>query len=271
MAVTEERAEETTEGGFGSGLRRQLEARAAMTEAGVVEEPRSPGEAVAAVPAPSAPAADASLDELRAELDASLARESALRGSLDDKLESSAREAQLDRRALEFEQREVQFEQEIARRMNELEDRAGALAAHEGELRAQEARLDARLGEFDERHAELQRTQAELDAAASRVSQREQAVVLKVRELTTADEQRAVATAELTKQLEGIAERERLLARAEAGNVAQREELAQDAEKLDQLARRARARLRRRRARAGRATQGGRGRGARADRPRRPR
>ena len=111
--------------------------------------------------------------------------------------------------------------------MNELEDRAAALTAHEGELRAQEARLDARLGEFDERHAELQRTQAELDAAAARVSQREQAVVLKVRELTIADEQRAAATAELTKQLEGIAERERLLARAEAGNVAQREELGE--------------------------------------------
>ena len=130
MAVTEEHTEEATEGGFGTGLRRQLEARAAMTEAVEAEAPRSPGEAVAAA-APSPPAGDTGVDELRAELDASLARELALRSSLDDKLEHSAREAQLDQRALEFEQREVQFEQEVARRIAELEDRAGALAAHE--------------------------------------------------------------------------------------------------------------------------------------------
>ena len=232
--MTEQPPEETTEGGFGTGLRAQLSARAAVAEAAEKEAPRSPAEAVAAV-APPPPAGDTDVEELRAELDASLARELELRTSLDDRLESSAREAQLDQRALQFAQRETQLEQEVARRMAELEDRAGALAAHESELRAQETRLDQRLGEFDELHAELQRAQAELDAAAARVSQREQAVVLKVRELTMADEQRAAAAADLTQQIEGIAERERLLAKAEAGTLARREELAKEAEKLDQL------------------------------------
>src|SRR6266851_6425724 len=108
MATTEPHTEETTEGGFGTGLRRQLEARAAVLERQAQELPRSPGEALAATPAPLEIPEGIDLDELRAELDASLGREQDLRESLTAQLETSARE--------------LQFDQEIAGRFAELEE-----------------------------------------------------------------------------------------------------------------------------------------------------
>src|SRR5438132_2905506 len=97
---------EQMEGGFGSGLRAKMEARNAPAET----TPRSPGEAVAAVAPPPLPPADAGVAELRAELEASLSRERALRESLGEQLDASTRE--------------VEFEHEIGTRLAELERRA---------------------------------------------------------------------------------------------------------------------------------------------------
>ena len=151
MAV-EERSEQR-EGGFGSGLRAKMEARALAETS-----PRSPGEAVVAA-TPPPPPADAGLDELRTELEASRTREHELRASLGQQLDASTREAE--------------FEHELGRRLAQLEQRAAQLDEREGVLQQQERRVDARLTEFDERHAELERLRAEIDATAVRVSERE--------------------------------------------------------------------------------------------------
>src|SRR6266404_1833075 len=154
MAV-EERSEQR-EGGFGSGLRAKMEARALAETS-----PRSPGEAVVAA-TPPPPPADAGLDELRTELEASRTREHELRASLGQQLDASTREAE--------------FEHELGRRLAQLEQRAAQL---------------------DEREGELERLRTEIDATAVRISEREQSVALKVHELKSADEKRAAATAEL--------------------------------------------------------------------------
>ena len=120
----EERVDEAREHGFGTGLRAQLAARQA---AGSVDAPRSPGEAVAAaaVPAPPpAPPPGAAADELRAELDASLAREQELRNRLGEQLDLSARE--------------LRVEEQLAARFAELESRALLLDEREAELRSVE-------------------------------------------------------------------------------------------------------------------------------------
>ena len=161
------------EGGFGSGLRAKMEAHNA-----VEESPRSPGEAVA-MATPSPPPADAGLAELRAELEASLSRERALRESLGDQLDASARE--------------VEFEHEIGTRLAALEQRASKLDERERALVEHERQVDERLAEFDERHAELELLRAEIDVTAVRVSEREQSVALKVHELKSADDKRAAA------------------------------------------------------------------------------
>jgi hypothetical protein len=109
--AVEERAQQM-EGGFGSGLRAKMQAQNA-----VEETPRSPGEAVALATPPPPPAADAGLTELRAELEASMARERALRDSLGDQMAVSARE--------------VEFEHEIGARLATLEQRADTLDERE--------------------------------------------------------------------------------------------------------------------------------------------
>src|SRR2546430_15715788 len=92
------------EGGFGSGLRAKL---AGGTE---TPDPRSPGEAIAAAPVVDESAADT----LRAELNASLAREQELRASLGDHMDGSGREPEMA--------------QQIAEQSSALDRRAAALA-----------------------------------------------------------------------------------------------------------------------------------------------
>src|SRR5207302_4142820 len=101
------------------------------------ETPRSPGEAVAAAAPPPPPPADAGLVELRSELEASLSRERALRESLGEQLDVSARE--------------VEFEHEVGTRLAELERRATTLDEREQALREHERHVDERLTEFDDR------------------------------------------------------------------------------------------------------------------------
>ena len=224
MAALEEQAEETTEHGFGTGLRAQLEARASAADTAARKAPRSPREAVAAAePAPPPPAAaaadNAGADALRNELDASLAREQELRFSLKEQLDTSARELEL--------------EQEAARRAAELDRRAEELDLKEREFVAQDQRLDERLAEFEDGHVELERLREEVEATAARISDREQTVALKVRELKLADEQRSAATADLAQQVAAIAERERALGNVERTLEARARDLDTKSEELD--------------------------------------
>ena len=106
-------AEHGTEGGFGTGLRAKLQSPGSETP----PEPRSPAEAIAA----AAPAlGETEAEALRAELNASLAREQQLRSSLNDQMDASGREAQL--------------EQQLAEQAAGLERRAAALAETQAEL-----------------------------------------------------------------------------------------------------------------------------------------
>ena len=104
-------AENGTERGFGTGLRAKLQ--------GDVAEPRSPGEAIAASPSPPAILEIGELDQLRAELNASLAREQDLRLSLSDQMETSGRDMQVE---------------QLAEQAGALDRRATALAETEATL-----------------------------------------------------------------------------------------------------------------------------------------
>ncbi|HEY6031069.1 MAG TPA: hypothetical protein VIU44_10915, partial [Gaiellaceae bacterium] len=111
-----------TEKGFGTGLREQLERRKRKGEP--VAEVEAPAEAEADAEVADAEAAlaaaastddSAALEELRAELTASLERERDLRASLAEQVEAYERELDSDR--------------DYALRSGELEQRASKLAA----------------------------------------------------------------------------------------------------------------------------------------------
>ena len=181
-------AEHGTEGGFGTGLRAKLQ--------GDAQEPRSPGEAIAAAPPQIIETSE--LDMLRAELNASLAREQDLRLSLSDQMDTSGRE--------------VQLEQQLAEQSAAFDRRAAALAETEAKLDERERLMAERLAELDG----LLEAKEEVTKAEARIAEREQLIDLKVRELKTGDDERAAAAAELKDKLEEITRREKELARAES-------------------------------------------------------
>ena len=173
------------EGGFGSGLRAKL--------AGQEEEPRSPGEAIAAAD-PASP----DIELLRAELSASLAREQNLRASLHEQVEVSGRE--------------VRLEQDVAGTAAALDRRAAALASTEAELEERERQIAQRLAELDGALEEKER----LATLEARISEREQMVDLKIQELKQADDQRATEAKGWKEKVEDLTQREKELADAEA-------------------------------------------------------
>src|SRR4051812_45580729 len=174
------------EGGFGSGLRAKLAGEAQ-------EEPRSPGEAIAAAE-PGGP----DVELLRAELSASLAREQGLRASLHEQVEVSGRE--------------VRLEQDVAGQSAALDRRAAALAETEAEMEERERQIAARLAELDGALEEKENL-AKLEA---QIAEREQLVDAKVLELKRADEQRASEAKNWKEKVEDLTKREKELAHAEA-------------------------------------------------------
>src|SRR6266511_4108451 len=174
------------EGGFGSGLRAKIQGGPDQ------EEPRSPGEAIAAA------VGSPDVELLRAELSASLAREQDLRASLHEQVEVSGRE--------------VRLEQDVAEQAAALDRRAGALAATEAELEERERQIAQRLAEVDGALEEKENL-AKLEA---RIAEREQLVDLKVHELKQADAERATAAKEWKEKVEDLTRREKELAHAEA-------------------------------------------------------
>src|SRR5437762_6281578 len=189
------------EGGFGSGLRAKL--------AGQDEEPRSPGEAIAAAD-PTSP----DIELLRAELTASRAREQDLRASLHVQVEVSGRE--------------VRLEQDVAGQAAALDARAAALAATEADLEERERQIAQRLAELDGALEEKEKL-AKLEA---QIAEREQLVDMKVHELKKADEQRANEAREWKEKVEDVTRREKELAHAEARIGTARTEAEKRHEKL---------------------------------------
>jgi hypothetical protein len=184
-------AEHGTEGGFGTGLRAKLQSGEVETP----QEPRSPAEAIAA----AAPLVEETeTDALRAELNASLAREQQLRSSLNDQVDTSSRD--------------LQFEQQFAEQSAGLDRRAAALAETQAELDDRERRMTERLAELDG----LLEVKEELTTLEARVAEREQLVELKVQELKAGDDERAGKAAEVKEKLGEIAKREKDIAAAEA-------------------------------------------------------
>src|SRR5919201_1806403 len=192
-----------TERGFGTGLRAKLTAGGEPQAA--APTPRSPGEAIAAASSPQ----PFELEALRAELSAALAREQELRAALG---ESERRQG-------------AELAHETAQRNSELDRRAAMLSATEAALEERERQLAARLDEIGERQTQLQELQDELARTDSRLGEREQLVEMKVRELKTADEERAKSAAQLAEQIAGIAAREQALRSTEAGATAKVAEL----------------------------------------------
>jgi adhesin HecA-like repeat protein len=212
-----------TEKGFGTGLRAQLERRRETT--GPTNEDastpdKSPKSAPSSVTADAAPKAksepkveaehlgdenatldDAELEALRAELAASLAREQDLRGALNEQVQAY--------------ERELDAEQDFALRAAELDQRAGKLSAHEAALEERERQLAEQRELLDADAARVAEQQNELAALDARTAEQQRNVQAKLRELTAADQERAKATSELSKQAASIAAREKKLSRTE--------------------------------------------------------
>ena len=105
----------STEKGFGTGLRAQLERKQSGADSPqpVEEEPRSVSEAIAAATLQAE-----GVSELRAQLEASRERERELRASLSAQVNT------------------VELEQQIARRTDELDERGAQLASAEAAVAA---------------------------------------------------------------------------------------------------------------------------------------
>ena len=210
-------AEHGTEGGFGTGLRAKLQSGETPAE------PRSPAEAIAAAapvfeeaaPPATAPVDETEVEALRAELNASLAREQQLRSSLSDHVDTSARDAQV--------------EQQLAEQSAALDRRAEALAETQAELDDRERRISDRLAELDG----LLEEKEELTKLEARVAEREQLVEQKVHELKVGDDERSAAAVELKEKLAEIKKREKAIAGAEERVSAAAEETEARQAKLD--------------------------------------
>ena len=207
-----------TEKGFGTGLRAQLERRRETTSGG--KDSASKGEQSAQKPAAglgdAAPTVDlstADVEALRAELAMSLAREQDLRGALSEQVAAYDHDSTPS--------------QEVAERAAELDQRAGRLSAHEAALEERERNLAERLEAVEVDRRRLADAEQELAAQQARTKEREQHVAAKLRELTTADDERLKAAGELSKQATAIAAREKKVEKAEAAfESRQREEAA---------------------------------------------
>ena len=205
---------ESTERGFGTGLRAKLGGtNGSEPEA---PAPRSPAEAIAA----ATPADFSDVESLRAELSASLAREQELRASLSQQIDdfgTGAAEAAL-----------------VAERIAELDRRAAALSATEAALEEREREVAARLDEISDTEVRVTDMQDKLAQAEARIGEREQLIEMKVRELKTADEERAKSAGGLAEQISTIAAREKELAKAEAMATGKLEEMERKQQKLEE-------------------------------------
>src|SRR2546421_10035732 len=191
-----------TEKGFGTGLRAQLERRreTAAGKGGLkVANPDASGSVPAA---PAIDISDADLDALRDELAASLAREEQLRGALSEQVAAH--------------DRELSPQHDLAARQAELDERAGRLSAFEVALEERERHVAEQVEALELERRRLVDESNELAGLQAQTAEREQHVQAKLRELTSADDQRARAAEDLGQQANAIAARDKKVARAEA-------------------------------------------------------
>ena len=167
-----------TEKGFGTGLRAQLERKRGPVAPAPVPEPVEMLD----------PDAEAGIDALRSELEASLAREEDLRSALAEQLEAY--------------ERGLDAEQESAVRAADLDHRAEKLARAEAEIEQREQRLAEREAAFGAEENRLERLAVEL-------AEQEETTRAKLRELKQGDRDREQAAAELAEQTRAVADREK--------------------------------------------------------------
>src|SRR5436309_908535 len=136
--------------------------RSGRGELAPAETPRSPGEPIAAAETLSSDPFE--VEQLRAELSASLAREQELRTTL-----------QVDTALDET------MSQDVAAKLAELDHRASQLSETESALEEREQTIAQRFDELVETEARLNELQEELTRAEARATEREQLVELKVR------------------------------------------------------------------------------------------
>src|SRR5438552_12897373 len=208
-----------TEKGFGTGLRAQLERRR-ETAAGKGGLKAAPPDVSGSVPAaPAIDISDADLDALRDELAASLAREEQLRGALSEQVAAH--------------DRELSPQHDLAARQAELDERVGRLSAFEAALEERERHVAEQVEALELERRRLAEENNELAALQAQTAEREQHVQAKLRELTSADEQRARTREDLAKQESAIAARDKKGERAEAALESKTREAAARGEARD--------------------------------------
>ena len=167
-------ADATTEKGFGTGLRAQLERRkAALTQVNGdgAEKAAAAAELTVEPKKGSNGAAPVDVETIRAELAASLAREQELRETLDDQLATVEKgldvERELSERAAEIAKLSTtltETEHRIADEKRALDDELAALRAERAELEAARSSVTAVTATTAERELELQKELTSVEA-----------------------------------------------------------------------------------------------------------
>src|SRR5581483_2609210 len=193
---------------FGTGLRAQLERRR-EDEAAPAPDAQPNVELrfeLTARPAdssvePIAVATDGIAAELRKELAASQLREEKLKAEL-------AQQAEVFQAGMDS-------EQNVARRAAALDDREAKLAEFEVELEERERKIRDQRQTIEAEHSRMAELQAELAADQATSAEQKEAAERKLRELKSFDRDRSKFAAELEKQRNALADREKKLARSE--------------------------------------------------------
>jgi chromosome segregation ATPase len=182
----------STEKGFGTGLRAQLERKQNGVEAPAPsveeEEPRSVSEAIAAATLQAEGVA-----ELRTQLEAARERERELRAALSAQVNA------------------VELEQQTARRIEELDERDAQLASSEATVAARERSAAEQLAEAEAVREAIASQHDGLAATEARASERDKQLELKLKQVKEAEAAHAKAAAELTAKAAAVAESARSL------------------------------------------------------------
>ena len=208
MADTPEHLpEETTEKGFGTGLRAQLQRRQTEGDSPTPEAQGQPNvelrfELTARPSGEGEPlAVSADVSALKSELDAARRREEALRLRLEKQTEAYSDG--------------MSSEQELAVRASTLDEREARLAEFEVELEERERKVRTERDAIEVEHTRVADLQAELSAEQQLAAERQEQAESRLRELKGADRDRDKAKSELSKQFSALADREKKLERKE--------------------------------------------------------
>src|SRR3954452_19505530 len=205
MSDTPDNQGAETEKGFGTGLRAQLQRRR-EGDGTPVEQAQGPTNVELRFELTARPAGGGGdtievgvggpdVQALKAELEASQAREATLRDQL---LESSS----------EYQQN-VGSEKELAHRALTLDEREAKLAEFEVELEERERRVRDQREAIEAEHTRVADLQAELAAEQALAAEQQEAAEQRLHDLQGADREREKASSEVAKAQTALADRDR--------------------------------------------------------------